>query len=289
MEVSKFAFRTFGEAAERIAFFFPALATDLKTSKLRYSVKEYVSLAIFYSCLAFVFSMPALSVVLTFFLLDFLFSLLSALTLSIFLAGATFLFFIYRPRLIASSLARRIDKELPFATLFLSTLTGGKFPLHKNFELFEKFGGYEQLGKEIRALNNDVRYFGLDINTALEREIERCPSKQLQELLWGILSTQRAGGDVSEYLKEKSRGFFEEYRRKLSEFSRSLTVYIEIYLTSIILGTIFFVVLTSVFAGMAGVAGQIVFLQFFLIFGFLPMIAFTFALLIKSAAAQRGE
>ena len=56
-------------------------------------------------------------------------------------------------------------------------------------------------------INNDTKLFGLDIITALERAVERSPSKNFSELLYGLLSTIRAGGDMNIYLKQKSINF----------------------------------------------------------------------------------
>lgn len=150
-------------------------------------------------------------------------------------------------------------------------------------ELFSKFGQYGELSSEFNQMQNEISLFGLDANTALERAIDRTPSKNLKELLYGILATNTSGGDMSVYLKDKSNSFFADYKRRLYDFSHQLTVYIEIYLTAIILGAIFFVILTAILAGISGTGGNIIFLQFFLIFLFLPLISGVFIFLIKSA------
>jgi flagellar protein FlaJ len=181
--------------------------------------------------------------------------------------------------------AKEIDKSLPFASLYLSTIAGSELPLHESFKLFTKFGGgYGKIREEIGLIVQDMELFGLDINTALERGIERTPSKNFSELLWGILSVARTGGNVHQYLKQKSSGFMEDYRRKLYEFSHSLTVYIEIYLTAIVLGTIFFTVLTAIISGIAGTTRNIILLQAFLIFVLIPLISILFIFLVRKTA-----
>ena len=114
------------------------------------------------------------------------------------------------------------------------------------------------------------------------------PSKEMKEVLWGILSTIRAGGNLSIFLREKSKSLLEGYRRKLYEFSHNLTIYIEIYLTALVIGAIFFTVLTAVMSGIAGGGTTILFLQFFLIFVVLPVVSIVFVLLIKSASPGGG-
>jgi archaellum biogenesis protein FlaJ (TadC family) len=127
--------------------------------------------------------------------------------------------------------------------------------------------------------------FGLNVYDSLEKAIDRTPSKDLRDLFWTILSTLKAGGDLHAYLNEKSKSFLADYRRRLDEFSHSLSIYLEIYLTALVLGTIFFIILTSVMSGFTGmVAENIIFVQFFLIFLFVPLISVAFIILIKSAS-----
>ena len=125
---------------------------------------------------------------------------------------------------------------------------------------------------------------GFDVVTALQRGIERSPSKKLKEMLYGMTSTLKSGANMNIYLKEKSVTLMADYKRKIYEFSHSLMVFVEIYLTAIVLGAIFFTVLTAIISGIAGGATDIVLLQFFLIFFFMPMISFVFIYLIRTSS-----
>jgi CHASE2 domain-containing sensor protein len=89
-------------------------------------------------------------------------------------------------------------------------------------------------------------------------------------------------------LKEKASTFLEDYRRRLYEFSHQLTLYIELYLVAIILGSIFFTILTAIFAGIAGVKWDIISVQFFLIAFFIPLVSIFLIIFIKSVAPS-GE
>lgn len=284
MKYLEIASRFFGKMSETLTGYFPDMRDHLKKARMKYSHQEYLSLALFTSFLVFLASLPTLSLLLSFKFPIFLFSFLFSVTLSLFLAALTFFLFISYPKLVSGSISKRLDMDLPFATLYLSSISSSKLPLHKVFEMFEKFGGKGSVVEEIRRINLDIKSFGLDVNTAMERAIDRIPSKNMQELLWGMLSVSQAGGEVDVFLKEKSATFFEEYRRKLYEFAHSLTIYLEVYLTAVIVGTIFFTVLTSLIAGIAGVSQSIVPLQFLMIFVVIPLISISFAFLIKSIA-----
>ncbi|RLI81840.1 hypothetical protein DRP07_06535 [Archaeoglobales archaeon] len=278
-----FSFRIFGDLVEKFVPYFTELKLNLRRARMRISIQEYLSMALMTSLLIFLILLPITSFL--FGLIKgfgFLFSFMSSFTLSVFLSIVAFFIIVYYPQLILKQRAKEVDNSLPFAALYLSTVASTGLPLHKTFEIFSKFSEYGEITNEINNITNDVQTFGIDINTAMERAIERTASKDFKELLWGLLSTMQAGGDESVYLKEKSRSLMEDYRRKLFEFSHQLTVYIEVYLTTIILGAIFFTILTAIMSGLAGGASNIILLQFFLIFIFLPMVSILFIFLVKS-------
>lgn len=281
--ISKYAFRLFSEYSSRIEDFFPDVKSDLKRAGIRMSVTEYLSNAMFISMLAFIVLTPSLSFVFSYFLATFLFSFITAITISIFIAVVVFLLYLGYPKTIIKEKAKKIDRFLPFTALYLSTVLSSKLPLHKAFKIFSKFSGYEEIAKEISKISYDVEFFGLDINTALERAIARSPSKTFREFLYGVLSTIRAGGNLRQYLKEKSYEYMQDWRRKLARFAHSMVIYTEVYLTAVILGAIFFTILTAVISGIGGAPANIITLQFFLIFGLIPAVSVLFIFLVKTA------
>ncbi len=281
---TRLAFRLFGQFAEGVSPYFAETKINIKQAAMKTSLQEYLSSAILTCFIAFVAQLPILSFAFGFVFQSFLFSFLSAITVSFLVSVILFVSFVYYPRIEADSKAKDINNALPFASLYLSTVAGSRLPLYKIFQIFSKFSGYVGVAREINAINEDVRIFGFDIETALERAVERTPSKNFKELLYGILSIERSGGDLSIYLKEKAVSLMGDYRRKLVEFSRTLTVFIEIYLTSVVMGAIFFTILTAIISGISGTAGNLIVLQFLVIFLFLPLISVMFIVLVKSSS-----
>jgi flagellar protein FlaJ len=282
-EYTKIAVRLFTPVTEVVAPYFSGLVLDLKKARMRFSVQEYLGRGMLLCLLIFAFELPIFSVIFGILLKNFLFGFITSFTMSSFLTIFFFLFYINYPKLVNKDKSKQINNALPFASLHLSTIASSKLPLHKILGIFSRFTAYGELTDEIKRIESDISMFGVDVNTALEKGIERTPSKDFKELMWGILSTSRAGGDLSVYLKEKSKTFISDYRRKLYEFSHQLTIFIEIYLTAIVLGAVFFVILTSIMSGIGGVASNILLIQFFLIFAFLPMISAVFIVLIRSS------
>lgn len=280
---SRLAFRLFSEVSENVTPYFIDIKSDLKKARMRESLQEYLSTAILTCFVIFLVELPIFSLIFGFIFQSFLFAFLTAITVALFLTVAFFFLFLNYPKTIIRDRSKKLDDSLPFASLYLSTISGSKLPLHKMLEIFSRFSGYKEMVREVNSINDDIKIFGLDVNTALERAIERTPSKNFQELLWGILSTIRAGGDLTNYLKAKAKDLMEDYRRKVREFSHTLTIYIQIYLTAIVLGSVFFIVLTGIVAGVMGGAGNILTLQFILIFLFIPLVSTFFIFLVKTS------
>jgi flagellar protein FlaJ len=285
---TKTAFKLFGELSRELAPRLAFLKPHLRKAGLRLSLEEYLSITIFTSFLLFLIEVPVLTLIFALLFPRPLFALLLAVTISTLMTVLLLLFFVHWPSIVILSQAREIDKVLPFASLYLATIAGSRVPLHDVFKIFSKFELYPAVDRETKKLVHDIEVFGYDIDTALKRAIDRTPSKKLGELLWGILATRTAGGDVSEYLKQKSRDFFGEYRRELYEFSRKLTLYIEMYLTAVVVGALFFIILTSIVSGITGVAANVLTIQFLLIIGLLPAIGTVFIWIIK-ATTPAGE
>jgi archaellum biogenesis protein FlaJ (TadC family) len=263
------------------------LKKDLKKSGLGKSLEEYLSMSIMTCIIIFITILPALSLILVLppLALDFVFSFFMSITTTFILCAFFFLLFINYPKFIIRDKARAIKRILPFAGIYLSSISSSRLPPHRIFEIFSEFKEYGELNEEIKKIVNDMKVFGLNVYDSLEKAVERTPSNELRDLFWSILSTLKAGGELSVYLDEESKSFLSEYKRKLNEFAHSLSIYLEIYLTALVLGTIFFIILTSVMSGFTGlVAENILFIQFFLIFFFIPLISSAFIILIKSSS-----
>ena len=280
--------RLFSPVVDVMTPYFSNLKPDLRRARIKMSLQEYLASGILISFLIFIIEVPLLSFIFAFIFHNFPFGFVTSFTFSFFITVIFFFSYVNYPKILIRNRAKNIENVLPFAALQLSTIASSKLPLAKVFEIFSKFTAQGDLAEEIGGIYNDITVFGLDVNTALEKAIEKTPSKSLKELLYGILSTNRSGGDLSVYLSEKSKSYIQEYRRKLYEFSHQLTIYIEVYLTAIILGVVFFVVLTSILSGLSGGGGSTIFLQFFLIFIFLPLLSAIFIVLIRSMTPE-GE
>lgn len=285
---TRIAFVLFGRFSDSLAVFFPDLVGNLKKAGMKTSNTEYISTGILTSFLFFLAEIPFLSFIFGMFFKGIALSLITSITISALLTVVIFYLFTKYPNTIVADRSKKIDTLLPFASLFLSTIAGTKLPLNQVFSIFSKNSKYGEITQQMQMMNNDMEVFGLDVHTALQRAIDRTPSKKMKEMLYGLLSTSMSGGDVAIYLREKAQTQMEDYRRTVNQFSKKITLFIEIYLTAIVLGAIFFVILTSIFSGISGVGGNIILLQSIIIFIFLPLLSAIFILLVR-VSSPTGE
>lgn len=287
MSYSKLALRIFGSLAHALSPFFSDLRDDLKRADMSITLLEYLSTTFLTCTIVFVLELPLLALIFSLLRLGPLFSLFLATTVAFIFCILLFLFFLNYPKFIIRDKVKSVERSLPFATIFLATICSSGMPPDKVFEIFSRFEEHGEISKEAKRIVLDMKAFGLNIYEALSRSIERVPSIELRDLLWSISSILRSGGDLATFLRERSIFYLNNYRRKLAEFARNLAIYLEIYLTILILGSIFFTILTSIMMGLGGNISGVVFIQFFVVFIFIPLTSLGFIILIK--ASSPGE
>ena len=150
--------------------------------------------------------------------------------------------------------------------------------------LFKTIGGFKEYGEvaeEANMIVRDVEVFGMTISTAIKNQARRTSSKDFSELLWGMNTIIISGGDLTSYLKQKAESYMNDYRRRIRKYSQDLSLFVEIYLTLIITGSIFFVVLSSIISTVGGGLATIG-IQSFVVFILLPVLSVGFIFVIKA-------
>lgn len=270
---------SYGEIAKKLAPTFRYISGDLKKSGMRYTLEEYLSLAIFISLIVLVVEIPIITLILSFFI-PVILALLLSFTFSI--AGAIIIFFLFLnyPKAQVANLASKIEKGLPFSVSYMTAAASSDAPPISIFKTITKIKEYPELSEQAKNVVRDVEGLGMDILTALRREAKRTPSKEFKELLLGIESTISSGADLTVFLNNKANSLFNAYQRKIRNHASLLSMIIEIYITIMIVGPIFFTILSSVMAMMGGIEG-IVSMQALLSFILMPIISIILAFYIS--------
>ena len=278
------SFRFFKNSLDPAIDMFDSIKTDLQRSNIGLSLLEYVYATIFFILIFFMIEFPLVTIITSFILNDVILAVLFSFTLNIVIILIVFFVFYTYPSLQAGKRRKDIEIALPFATTYMATIASSGAPPIAMFKVISQFGEYGEVSKETEKIYKDVEVFGMDIIGALRKTASRTPSDELKELLWGLENVIKSGGNVGDFLHEKSRGFISEYGRRLEQYSKTLSILIEIYLTLVLVGSVFFVIITSLMSilGGGGMSAYLSFIQFLVIFVALPFVSIGFIILLRT-------
>jgi archaeal flagellar protein FlaJ len=280
MSYVNLSYRFFGNFSRSLRPYFSDVKEDLQKANMVYTLEEYLSLAFFTTIIAFLVECVFLSFLLGLFVEPVLAVVLSLILASA-ISGVLFFIFYAYPTTVSKSRENRIRKVLPFAISYLATMSSSKVSPLVLFKTLSQFKEYGHVAEEAGEIANSVDLFGMTTDAAIRKQAKRTPSKELRELLWGINTVIATGGDLTSYLNKKSDDLMGDYRRRIRKYSQDLSLYVEIYLTLIITGSIFFIVLSSIIAALS--AGlETVIIQTFVVFVLLPLMSLGFIVLMKS-------
>jgi len=287
----KTSYKLFSNIIEKQTKYFESLRPDLKKANMKISLREYLSIGVMTTVLSFVISL-ALTLIMSMFISGFsvIARIMFSLSMSIMISVSTFLFFYMYPTYVVNQRRRSIDFTLPFATLYLATISGGNAPIKTMFKILSEFEDFGEISKEAAEITKNIEFFGMSALDALKKAADKSPSEEFKELLWGINTTVSSGGDLSRYLHEKSMEFMQDYRRRMKEYAQGMSTALEVYITVVIVGSIFFVVISSLMSAFGlgtSFVELIVISQFLTIFVGLPLISIGFIFFLKRLSPLR--
>jgi flagellar protein FlaJ len=152
----------------------------------------------------------------------------------------------YYPQQKASSRRKDIEESIPFAMNHLSAIATSGIPPSGMFELLASFEEYGGISREAGKISRRVNAFGEDFTTALRETAERSPSEEWNDILYGILSTVETGGNLEDFLKEKSEEALFEFKIEKEKEIERLSTYASFYTAILIAAPVFLVTVLSV-------------------------------------------
>ncbi|WEL19836.1 type II secretion system F family protein [Candidatus Nanohalococcus occultus] len=264
--------------------YFEDIRPHLSKANIQVSLPEYVSAMVLSSMFVSITTLTVLGSILM--IGSGIAGLIYGMILSLISGTLTLVGFYIYPSIIIKSRASKIRDTLPFATMYLSTLAGTGTSLPKLFKVLSEVDEYGEVAKEAERISRDIETFNMDTNEALKNAAERTPSEDFKNLMWGMNHTLTSGGSLRSFLRERSDTLMNDYRRRVEEFSETLSLLVEMYITVVIVGSIIFtsmsLVMTTFSPNMS--TGFIVRLQVLSIFIGLPMISGMFIVLVGGLA-----
>ncbi|NPA04969.1 MAG: hypothetical protein GXO09_02595 [Crenarchaeota archaeon] len=200
------------------------------------------------------------------------FKVLGLLALA-FLPIGIFMSFMMRVMNRVQARKRGTEEELPYLALYMSVMAlGGVSPMAV-FERIARSRVFRAIRDEAARIIRNIKVFGLDPLSALERNARTHPSRAYKNFIFGYTTTVRVGGDVAHYLIVQTREIIKRKAGELETVVNRVSVFVEMYISVAVIATLtlyaFFIV-GSYFKsiGMTGPASGI-----FLLYGyvFLPL------------------
>lgn len=165
---------------------------------------------------------------------------------------ATFLTLYIYPSTEKSSIAKRIDGELPFAVIHMSAISGSGIAPSEIFKIIGLSKEYPFLRREIRKVLNQTNIYGYDLVTALNNVSKSTPSQKLAELFNGIATTVNSGGNLSEFFEKRAETLLGGYRLERERFTQVAGTFMDIYI-SVVIATPMILMLLLVMLSLTGI------------------------------------
>ncbi|MEM1748305.1 MAG: type II secretion system F family protein, partial [Sulfolobales archaeon] len=134
-----------------------------------------------------------------------------------------------------------VESELPFFSVYVTTMVKGGLTVEKCLERVSRLKLFKYMRREASEILRLVKMFGADPLSAIEKVAYDHPSTKFRDLMLGYVTTLRSGGDVSHYLEVKTKELLDSRSADVKAVIERLTAFMELY---IILGV---VVLITVF------------------------------------------
>lgn len=260
LPVTRVLFKFFGDLAQSFEGEFEELRRDLRAARMPTLYRSYIARTLLYSVFSIVLVVTlvvALAVV--YFRKGPLLSVgAPLLAIGFTFPGLAVGYIVYRarlyyPRYLANERSTRIELSMADVINFMLALSRGRVPTSRAIWQVASFS--DVLGPAARELmyaSRNVEYFGADVISALKTLAETTPSDEFADFVENYATLLESRGDVTTYLDEQMKEFFEEAELKQSEFLTTLGLLAEAYVAVFVAGPLFGVILLIVMGFLGG-------------------------------------
>ncbi len=235
-----------GDFVDDYSHLFLDLKDDLDRSGMDFLYRTYLSQIAVLTVMSYIGSFMVTATVLIIISLNIILSLVLLIVVPILLTSIFFVFFYKYPSMEASSRAKSIENNLPFALNQMSAVAMSGVSPAEMFKLLQNFSEYGELSRESSKIVNKVELFGSDVTTALSETAQETPSEKFKEVLYGMVSTIDTGGNLKEFLEQQAESALFDYKLKRKEQIERLSTFASFYTALLIVAPLFMVVILTV-------------------------------------------
>jgi flagellar protein FlaJ len=236
----------FGNIVDEYGEQFHEIRDSLDQANINVLFRTYVSQMLLASLMAFVtgfFGIIAMVVILQ---PNLLLTIVLLFTVPGILGIMVFVAMWFYPSQQASSRAKAIENDLPFALNQMSAVASSGIPPSAMFRLLINFEEYDEISAEAEKIIKKIEIFGEDITTAMREVAQTSPSDQFKEMLYGMLSTIETGGNLEDFLDEQAESALFDYRLRREKQIEQLSTFASFYTALLVAAPLFLIAVLSV-------------------------------------------
>jgi flagellar protein FlaJ len=232
------SFRIFGRAAPSFLKNIVEFKDYLEKAKIKIYPETYVSLMLFTTVLTLPASIISLVILYLYGFLPMLF--LVPLPLYVMVG------FLLIPMSRAGERASNLEREMPFASAYISVMASGGIAPYTSFKRLSEVELMPSMRNEAREIIKDVEIFGIDPLSAIENAAKKNPLDIFKDFLSGYASTVIIGGDIGHFLERKAEDIFKTRALRVKAAAERLGMLLETFIIVMVLMSLCFYILFSV-------------------------------------------
>jgi len=245
--VEAWSYRFFGKLAPSFLDKVFQFKDRLEKAKIKIYPETYVSLMFFTALLTLPVSIISMAVVYFYRFIPIL--ALTPLPLYV-VAG-----FLVAPMSKSSDRASNLEREMPFATAYISVMASGGIAPYTSFKRLADVKLMPAMNAEAKEIIKDVEVFGIDPLTAIERAGKNHPLDIFKDFLSGYASTVIIGGDIGHFLERKAEDIFKARAMRVRAAAERLGMLLETFIIVNVMMSLCFYIMFSVENIGGGVGG----------------------------------
>jgi flagellar protein FlaJ len=256
----------------------------LEKANIEMEYEEYYAMVIMNIILSFIITLISTVLLYVFipniFTMSLIFLLTSGVTIII---GLTYL---YLPQYYIKNRGKSIDKFLPYALNFISSMAVAGVSPAEIFQTLSTIDVYGEVQTEAKRIAKEIKIMGIDNISALKHAIELSPSYKFKNFLQGMIGTIQSGSDLHEYLKIIVNNYLQEDIVERKRNLELLNIIAESFVIAVIAFPIFLVIILSTMGFFGGSLENSVFILLLFTFLVLPLTYVTFYYLVSSTTIE---
>ncbi|MDD4126591.1 MAG: type II secretion system F family protein [Methanomicrobium sp.] len=198
--------------------------------------------------------------------------------------GITYVGFLVYPNILSGDRKRNIDATLPYAINYITAMSTAGITPAEVFKLLGESEIYGESAVEARYVTREVEIFGKDLLDALRTAGQYTPSDRMRDFLQGCVASISSGSNLTEYFKNKSEQYTRENRMEQKMFLETLGLISESYVTALVAGTLFLIILQSIMSSISGDSNPV--FMYAVIYGIIPLGSIMFVILIDAMTPE---